>query len=204
MNFVVGLLLLAGGVGVALGTFWPAAHQLWVETGPRWEAEIFKAFDRTQVFLQGESQGSWIIMLALLVLLLLAILFLFTIFAQSGGKTRSAVQTQLPGLNGPDDGGSITFTSRFVDEFVQRELLEEANITSLTTSHWKVKGDTALLLKVKVARGASPATVCATVDEVTQKLDRLMGRPVPLQIHLQQGNAITETLSNTAAAPRVL
>ncbi|AOZ73344.1 hypothetical protein BK816_08735 [Boudabousia tangfeifanii] len=188
-----GLLLVALGVVLFAVQVVPIVADWWNQYAPEVFNELRKVLADTKI---PDYNTSWITWIVLAVGLLVFVLALVTIFAQSGGRTYEALRVK----GDKENPGDINLTTKFTSQFVRDQLEEINTITGVNVSTWKVKGNNSLYLRVKLAPGVDPTEVKAPIDALVTKLDGMLGHTMPVLVHVSPGSAITQTVSN---APRV-
>lgn len=191
---VVGAVLLAAGLGVIAMALLPAAAAWW----PAALAGVQGATDRAQsedVEILG-AQTSWLLLaVPVAAAILIAVLIAF-IARQGRGRTDEVVS----GLPVPAEGtrGTLAVDVQLARGFLQEALRGMPTVTDVDVAAYRVRGQPALRLTVTPRRGADPARAVSQLERALAEWDRLLGRRVPVLVHVNAG--IRTALSGAARA----
>lgn len=108
--------------------------------------------------------------------ILAALLALAWALSRGRGATRSAITDR-------QKDGDISVDTRFVERVLQHELASDRRLGTISVSSYRVRGRTALEVRVAVRPGDTSA-VLETVEPALRRLDRALGRSVPTLLHL--------------------
>jgi hypothetical protein len=119
----------------------------------------------------------WIVAVACAVVIVLALIWVFT---RGGGGTSIAVRER----SGDD---AVTINVALVRDVVEHELREVRDVVNAKVDVFLVRRQRAARIKVAVRRGGDAVAVLDAVDHTLAVLDRTLGRPVPVLVHLTGG-----------------
>ncbi|PZF58204.1 hypothetical protein DEJ23_04740 [Curtobacterium sp. MCSS17_008] len=119
----------------------------------------------------------WVIATVCAVVVVLALVVVCT---RGGGGTSVAVRER----TGTDQ---VTVNVALVRDVIEHELRGVRDVVSTKVDTYLVKKDRAARIRVHVRRGGDAVTVLDAVDHAVTTLDRTLGRPVPVLVHLAGG-----------------
>jgi len=174
---VVGLVLLAFGIGTVL-----------VETLPwaaaTWHAWAVSLRDLGTAAARDASVVAWTWVLGGAVVLgVLALVVLSTI---GGGRVGTVVED-----DGSAEGvaGVVRIDAAAVQHALSSAIGAMPSVGSLAVDVYRVRGGRAVRIKVRPRRGAAPREVTRGVEEIVADLDALLGERLPVLLEIARGGA---------------
>lgn len=170
-------LFVAGALTAGAGAS-PAVARLWTRAGQDTLDRITGQLRAAPVPGTGTS---WWTAAAFVLLLLLVGLLVSWIAAQGGGRRGD--------LGGHEDAarGSTTVDVSFAARAVRDATAQNRHVLSTTVSAWKIRGAHALRISVQTRKGASPADISSTLEEVVSGLDAVLGEQIPVLVRIGAG-----------------
>jgi hypothetical protein len=177
---LVGLVLLAAGVGTVLVQTVPWAATVW----HGWAAQVG---DLGVDAPRDASATAWTWVLGGGVLL--AVLAFLVLTTLGGGRTGTVLED-----DGSADGvpGAVRIESAAVQHALSSAIGAMPEVGSLAVDLYRVRGgDRAVRVRVRPRRGASPREITEGVERVVADLDALLGRRLPVLLELARGGSGT-------------
>lgn len=167
---VLGLVAIAGGAVLAL----PAASAAFGDALP-WVTQVS---DATRLAGDEDEGGLgpivlWSAVAAAAVLIVLSLVWILT---RGRGRTSSAYNADAVGVD-----------VKVVDQIMTDALRPASDVVSVSTSGHRVRGTTALRVRVNVRPGADLQRVRSAVDAAIAHLDTTLGASLPMLIHITTG-----------------
>lgn len=182
---VVGCLLLAAGL---------AAVGLWAVPAGRSAVrdDLVAAVDRFlerlptwQTNLMGLDAVPWVLLLVPAAALVLVVLLCVFVFAQGRGRTRDVVRERSTDDTVP---GSLEVDVNIASAVIGDELDGRSDSVGAHVSAYRVKGVPAVKVTVTPRKGADVERLVEDAVRVVEGWDRLLGRRVPVLLHLTRGS----------------
>ncbi|MCS6562589.1 MULTISPECIES: hypothetical protein [Curtobacterium] len=123
------------------------------------------------------ASALWIVAGAAALVIVLSLVWVFT---RGGGGTSVAVHER----SGED---AVTVNVALVRDVVEHELAGVRDVVGSRVDTYLVRKQRAARIRVAVRRGGDAVTVLDAVDRAVAVLDRTLGRPVPVLVHLTGG-----------------
>ena len=170
---VIGALLVLVAAVPAVATWWQGwSGALWVSAR--------SLFDGTR--LPGR-QESWL-WVAMAVLLLAVIGAMVAWLAQQGkGRANLLVADEDPG----EVPGDVRIGGGVAEQALRAALADRPDLAGATVTTYEFKGQPALRIRVQPRQGVAPHLLAAEVSALAEALDAVVGRRVPVLIHLSSG-----------------
>ena len=180
---LLGLLLMGIGGGLALISAWPAAAAGWHRFADRAGAGIADAFSTTAMPGTG---ASWIWVAAALLSFAGIVLMVLWMAAQGGGRTDTLVSEY------GDDGapGSVSISGSVAEQALRSALAREPDVAGAAVSTYRVRGSSALRVRITPRQGAAPHLIAADATALLETLDLALGHEVPALLSLEAGRRI--------------
>ena len=181
--FLVGLLVLTGGVTLALVALLPLVRDSWTNT-------TRVGIDRATRLLQATPfpdslvpvNGSWLWFIALAAgALLIAVLVTFSL-RQGHGRT-----SQLVTLNGQTSSGAVIIEAKVAEHAIEEALTIRPELVASHVSTYRIKNQSALKVAITCRRGISPREASQIVNEVLFSFDNLLGLQLPALVQISGG-----------------
>lgn len=177
---LIGLVLLAAGVLVALAGFSADVSQQWLVVAHRlWDDTV--ALVRSAPMPGG--QASWLSLAVLVALIAVVILMLVWIFSQGGGRTN---QMAIGFHDGALPGRTRLRTSLVADA-VEQAVEGDEQVLSSQVSSWRSAHGDGLNIRLQVRKGVWLSDTLATARDLVTGLDRLTGTKVPVLVRISSG-----------------
>lgn len=178
---VVGVILIAVGVLlIALALPATSAVRTWLDDArsaqdaytSRWSTGLSAPFDGSAL--------PWEIAAGCAVIVLLG---LITVGIRGGGRTDRVVDAD-------DTAGDIVVSSRFAESALVAALEPHRDLTSVSATTFRVRGEPAVRLRLRVAAGVSPVSAVAAASEAVRGLDAVLGEsPLPVLVEVTGASA---------------
>jgi hypothetical protein len=123
------------------------------------------------------ASSLWIVAVVCAVVIVLSLIWVFT---RGGGGTSVAVRER----SGDD---AVTINVALVRDVVDHELSRVGDVVGAKVDIYQVRRQRAARIRVAVRRGGDAVAVLDAVDHALSVLDRTLGRPVPVLVHLTGG-----------------
>ncbi|WP_420369756.1 hypothetical protein [Curtobacterium sp. L1-20] len=174
---VVGLALFVAGVATILVQTVPAAASAWHDAA-RSLADLGSGASREA------SVTAWTWVLGGGVVL--AVLALVVLSALGGGRTGTVVDD-----DGSSDGvaGSVRIDAAAVQHALSTAVGAMPEVGSLAVDVHRVRGRSALRIRVHPRRGASPRAITSGVEGIVADLDALLGDRLPVLLEIARGGS---------------
>lgn len=169
----LGALLLSLAMVPAVGRWW----QGW--SSGMWDAAL-QAFERTRF--PGRSE-SWLWMIVAAVLALVIALVIAWVAQQGKGRADLLVSPR-------DDGdvpGTIRIAGGVAEQAIKDALAGRSDLAGSSVATYSIKGRPALRIRLQPRQGVAPHLLAAEVAELVQALEKLVGQPLPVLIHVSAG-----------------
>jgi hypothetical protein len=177
---VLGLMLmLAGGLAVALAAVGPAA-QWWEQATAAAGSRLRLLLDSTTLPGQPES---WLWSVAALVLLAFIVLMLAWAALQGRGR----LGTLVVDYDGDGAPGVVTLGSAVAEQALKAALQERPNILHAAVAVYEYRGVPGLRLRVLPRQGVPPQEVARDVMDLVQALDLVAGVSPPVVLSIGSG-----------------
>ncbi|KQS06201.1 hypothetical protein ASG04_16765 [Curtobacterium sp. Leaf183] len=162
--FVLGLVAVVVGLAIGAGVL-PAVRDA---------IKPYVTFPRS---VDVPAASLWIVAAVCAVVIVLSLIWVFT---RGGGGTSVAVRER----SGDD---AVTINVALVRDLVDHELSGVGDVVNAKVDVYQVRKQRAARIRVAVRRGGDAVAVLDAVDRTLAVLDRTLGRPVPVLVHLTGG-----------------
>lgn len=162
--FVLGLVAVVVGIAMGAGVL-PAVQ------------DAVKPYVDLPRSLDVPASALWIVAGAAVLVIVLSLVWVFT---RGGGGTSVAVREH----SGDD---TVTINVALVRDVLEHELAGVRDVVGSRVDTYLVRRQRAARIRVAVRRGGDAVTVLDAVDRAVAVLDRTLGRPVPVLVHLTGG-----------------
>lgn len=181
---LVGAVVLVAGLAAIAASIVPGGENVWRQAARSIENASGRALTVSLAFI-GLPDASWPVLAVPVAAALVIVALLVFIFRQGRGRTDQVVSA-LP-LSTGGAASTVTVDVAVADDFLRPALSELSSIAGVSVSAYRVKRRPALKLTVTPRRGADPARVLAQVNSAMAAWDELLGRRVPVFVHLNTG-----------------
>ncbi len=186
--FLVGLVLLVAGGGVAAGALIPGVQQTVSDAASNAAGPTSDALSGSAVWIL------WVTALAAIVLIVILVAF---ILGHGHGRTSTLLRVSNGAGGDQPSGGSLVIDAKVAQQVFEEALSHDSNIASVDVAAFSVKGETVLRITVHSRRGASPVEVRRSVDKAVRTWDSLLGETTPVFVQIVSG--IRSQLSGSSA-----
>lgn len=162
--FVLGLVAIVVGLAIGAGVL-PAVR------------DAIKPYATIPRNVDVPAASLWIVAAVCAVVIILSLIWVFT---RGGGGTSVAVRER----SGDD---AVTINVALVRDVVDHELSGVGDVVNAKVDVYQVRKQRAARIRVAVRRGGDAVAVLDAVDHALSVLDRTLGRPVPVLVHLTGG-----------------
>ncbi|NKX51613.1 hypothetical protein HER39_13765 [Arthrobacter deserti] len=177
---VLGLvLMLAGGLGVALAASGPVARW-WQDATAAAGASIDRLLQATTLPGQPES---WLWTAAALVLLVLIVLLLAWAALQGRGR----LGTLAVDYDGGGAPGVVSLSSAVAEQALKAALQERPDILHVAVAAYEYRGVPGLRLRVLPRPGVAPQTVAGGIMDLVEAMDLVVGIDPPVVLSIGAG-----------------
>ncbi|TFC94416.1 MULTISPECIES: hypothetical protein [Cryobacterium] len=181
--FLVGLLVLTGGVTLALVALIPLVRDSWTNA-------TRVGIDRATRLLQatplpeslGPVNGSWLWLIALAAGAVLSAALVTFSLRQGHGQTGRLVT-----LNEQTSSGAVDIEAKVAEHAIQEALTIRPELVAFHVSTYRVKNQSALKVAITCRRGISPREASQIVNEVLFSFDNLLGLQLPALVQIGGG-----------------
>ncbi len=180
---ILGLVLLLGGVGLALLAAVPSAAQWWQGYAAAQVQWVREYAQRSQLLLTSQS---WIWLAGAVFFLLVVVIMMSWIASQ--GKGRASTLLDLPGS--PDDDGAtgaIRFSCAVAEQTLKSALMERNDLLGVSVTSYDMARQTAIKVRITPRQGVAPHHVAQEMSELVTSLDQLLGIEVPVLLSIGAG-----------------
>lgn len=175
---LVGLLILAAGVFLMVVSAVPAVAQAWHSAAKDWVVWLHRSYESTPLL-----ASSWIYLVAVAVLLVIALLAVRWISVQGQGRVSLLVDRA-------DDSptpGDVTISGNVAEQMLRAALAGRSDLLGLSVGTYQYRGVTGLRVRLYPRKGASPQKLVREVGVLLQGLDAAIGQHTPVLLHLGTG-----------------
>ena len=167
--FVIGLLLLVAGGGVAAGALVPGVR------GPVVRAAKSASGPTSDALSSQQPAILWGVAAASLILIALLVLF---VVRQGRGHTATLVTAA---------SGSLVIEAKVAEELLKETLSRDPAIVSVGVAAFRVRSQSVLRVTAQTRRGASPVDVRSTIDRAVAEWHTVLGAETPVVIQIVAG-----------------
>ena len=121
--------------------------------------------------------GLWVTAAVALVVVLLALLW---IFSRGGGRTRTLIRRD-------SEEGAASIETRVVSDLIAEDLARLPDVLDVKAAAFRVRGQTALELRVTTRGGADLRLVVDSVERAVGQLDEVLETRIPVLLHVASG-----------------
>lgn len=177
---ILGLKLMLIGIFLVLLATVPAVGHWWQS----WSAGVWEhaKFLSEQTRIPGREE-SWLWVAALVVLIVLIVLMVAWVSQQGKGRANLIVSDY-------DDrriSGDVRIGGNLAEQALKAALADRPDLAGVTVATYEVKGRPGLKIRVQPRQGVSPRTLAADVSRLVEALDAVVGRRIPVLIHIVAG-----------------
>ena len=123
------------------------------------------------------ATGLWITAAALLVVVILSALW---IFSRGRGQVRTLIRR-------PDEVGAASIEARVVADLIADDLARVPDVVAVTAAAFRVRGEVALELRVTTRGAADIRLVVDSVERAITELDDVLETRIPVLLHVASG-----------------
>ena len=180
---LLGLILLAAGGGLMLISAWPAAARAWNRFAASLGDDMGAAFAGTGMPGSGSS-WIWVAVAALSFAgIVLAGLWMA---AQGGGRTDTLVSE----YDDDEAPGRVAISGGVAEQALRTALQQDPEVAGAAVSTYRVKGRSALRVRITPRQGAAPHLVAADATALVETLDMALGHETPVLLSLEAGRRL--------------
>lgn len=169
MLFLVGLVMLAAGVGLAVGALWAPAAAWWQKNSARWLQVYGEWAARYRAW---DSDVSWLTVGWISAVIIIVLLCVVWIVKQA--STRTILGFRSPG-EAAEEGGKTFMVSAVIGDYCNLKWKADPWIAHTIVSSWRYRRRPGLTLKIFVNKGAPLDYLHAQVREATAEIHSLLG-----------------------------
>ncbi|NQX26534.1 hypothetical protein HQQ81_04110 [Microbacteriaceae bacterium VKM Ac-2854] len=180
---LLGLIVLAAGVGAVLVGTWDAARSWFGDTVGALAPTLASRFtppDGVTVTAPDALPVLWPLLVIAAFGLVVAIVCVVLIFRRGHGRTGTVLTDAA--VDGP--AGAVTIGTGFAQSALQDALRSRPDILSVSVSAYRHRAATALKVRVLPRGGVSPRAVVDSVRESVLALDELLGARLPVVLEI--------------------
>ena len=175
---LVGIVLIAAGVAVAVAASVPQWLEVWSDGSARVTDALGAAVASASL---GFSDHSWILVAGAALAVLAAVLVAVFMLRQGRGHTRTVLS------EGTSEHGRTEVDASLAANALEDAIGSRPEFIATHVSAYRVRRTPALKVAVTCRRGVSPKDAADIVDDAVRALDELLGRPLPALVQISGG-----------------
>lgn len=184
---LIGLILLALGIGVVMLATVPSFASWWQSYSAEQLVQLQKLASQTQL---ANGYGSWVWLIVAAVLLLVVILMVSWIGNQGRGRSTVLFDERNHNLQAGEDNsgpGKVVLGNSVAEHTLRAALLERGDLLSVSVTSFDFQGNTSLRVRVLPRQGVPPHHLAAEIVELVDALEILLGVETPVLLSVGSG-----------------
>lgn len=173
---LAGLLLILGGVLLAMLGLYPELALRWLGEAQQWGLGHAPEWWYAEPW----PGASWATLIGLALVAVVILLLLVLLWKQGGGKARLV-------LRDSSSVGELNIATAVVQDLLEDALRSRPEVSAVRVRAYTVKRQEVVQVSVGCRRAAAPQQIRAAVTRAVESLDQVLGAELPVFVELNRG-----------------